>query len=1040
VDDDGDLEDAAGMEYAWFVSNPDTGDLVQVGTGRTYVVRPADQGTYQSVVFSVEKAKSLTGAPNEQLRPTSPAGQWQRTRTGLVISGRLPVATNLAIDGVAQVGQVLTGRYDYSDPEDDPEVDSSLRWFRAIDATGHIPSMREEVGQGTTYTVQPGDVGYHLVFQVVPKTSASRPPSIGIDKRVATAMPVPGTAPTATALRLSGPPVAGQTVTVDYDYADAEGDAEGGTTFQWYWHKPGVYITPIAGATAKSHTVRAADVGAHRLLVEVTPRSATGTPDTGATVEVQSAVDISGVGPKATNLTVTGSMVVGQTLTGMYIFEDLENDPEGASTFKWYRADNAEGTIGKTLIAGATAATYTLVGVDQGKYNVFEVTPVSLTGAPDTGAPASQVSATTIVGRAPYVANMRITGRPTVGSTVTFEYDYTDQDGDQEGATEFDWCRSDGTCGLSSARTYVITAEDVGHTLGGRITPKATTGTPDTGNTASVEDFPETGTIRFESAPTATGLTLSEAPVAGRTVTVNYDYDDAEGDVEGDTLYQWYLHRPGFYITPIPGATAKSYTVQAADQGPRRLLVEVTPKSATGTPDTGEKVQVQSDANILGRPPTMTAPTISGVRGVGSTLTGIPNGYADLDGDASGMHDYRWYVTDDATGTTNRTQREAYSNTYTMGSADQGKYVVFEVWPVSNTGMPFKGAPVSSVTTTVVIGTHPTVNSLAITGTYKVGQTLTGSYNYVDNDNDPEDTSVGGTTYQWYVSDPATGDPVAVAGATGRTYVIRPEDQGANRRIWFNVEIVRSTTGVPKERIGPWGTSRAGLVESNNSAPVASNLTIEGVVPLDRGQTYEATWSYSDEENDAPGAHAYQWFVADNAEGTINKQAIAGATGKTYVLAPEYAGKFLGFTVTPHDIGGAAGSSASLFSTSSARYRESGSFKVLYRTKRLIPIIVSNRSGNAPANLRLSVWRTFYGYLAGVTDRPPVCVLIAPDNSRFPATCPMPGSAASTTIDASAVPANGTWQLETSWTDTESAYVDNKEMAEFAHVTLEFNP
>ena len=85
---------------------------------------------------------------------------------------------------------------------------------------------------------------------------------------------------------------AGQAVSAHYEYQDADGDAEGGTTYQWYRYKPGVYVNAIAGATGRSYGVQAADVGAHRLLVVVTPRAATGIPNTGAQAEAHTASDV----------------------------------------------------------------------------------------------------------------------------------------------------------------------------------------------------------------------------------------------------------------------------------------------------------------------------------------------------------------------------------------------------------------------------------------------------------------------------------------------------------------------------------------------------------------------------------------------------------------------------------------------------------------------------------------------------------------------------------------------------------------------------
>lgn len=87
---------------------------------------------------------------------------------------------------------------------------------------------------------------------------------------------------------------------------------------------------------------------------------------------------LAGAAPTATTVAIDNTTpTVGETLTGSYVFGDVDGDMEGTSTFKWYR-DGVE-------IAGATAKTYVLVAADEGKPITFEVTPVSATGTPNVG-------------------------------------------------------------------------------------------------------------------------------------------------------------------------------------------------------------------------------------------------------------------------------------------------------------------------------------------------------------------------------------------------------------------------------------------------------------------------------------------------------------------------------------------------------------------------------------------------------------------------------------------------------------------------------
>lgn len=94
--------------------------------------------------------------------------------------------------------------------------------------------------------------------------------------------------------------------------------------------------------------------------------------------------------PVATNIAVGGTTEVGQQLNLTYSYFDAQNDPEGTTTFQWYRADNATGT-NKAAISGANGLSYVPVAADLGKYLTAGVTPVAQSG-PSTGPEAFSAS------------------------------------------------------------------------------------------------------------------------------------------------------------------------------------------------------------------------------------------------------------------------------------------------------------------------------------------------------------------------------------------------------------------------------------------------------------------------------------------------------------------------------------------------------------------------------------------------------------------------------------------------------------------------
>jgi len=85
------------------------------------------------------------------------------------------------------------------------------------------------------------------------------------------------------------------------------------------------------------------------------------------------------VAPTASNVTFTGTLAEGQTLTSTYTYSDADGDAVGTTTYRWFRGDDAVGT-GDAVISGATGASYVLTANDAGKFIYVAVTPVASAG------------------------------------------------------------------------------------------------------------------------------------------------------------------------------------------------------------------------------------------------------------------------------------------------------------------------------------------------------------------------------------------------------------------------------------------------------------------------------------------------------------------------------------------------------------------------------------------------------------------------------------------------------------------------------------
>lgn len=197
-----------------------------------------------------------------------------------------------------------------------------------------------------------------------------------------------------------------------------------------------------------------------------------------------------GAGPIVSSLSINGDLVVTETISATYTFTDINNDAEGVSTFKWYRADDALGSV-QTLIDGATSSTYTLTEADHTKYIAFEVRPFASTGTPITGAPVLSTfhGPVTAYETAP-VASFLSVDVMVSGSTTFLQasYFYSDINGDPQGASTFKWYRADDALGTNQTLIagstnffHILTQADQGKYIAYEVTPVSSTGTPNTG-------------------------------------------------------------------------------------------------------------------------------------------------------------------------------------------------------------------------------------------------------------------------------------------------------------------------------------------------------------------------------------------------------------------------------------------------------------------------------------------------------------------------------------------------------------------------------
>jgi hypothetical protein len=195
--------------YAWSCTGAGGGSAASCSATRNYVLTPVpgangsiSPSSAQNVAYNATpsfvatantgyKVLSVTGCSGSLSGSTYTTGPIIASCSIVAsfLANVAPVATSLSLSGTAQVAQVLTASYAYSDADADPEntasSGSSYRFVRSTDnsmaTTGDNVSLASGStgGSSKTYTVQAADLGKVLFYCVTPKASTGT--AVGIE-------------------------------------------------------------------------------------------------------------------------------------------------------------------------------------------------------------------------------------------------------------------------------------------------------------------------------------------------------------------------------------------------------------------------------------------------------------------------------------------------------------------------------------------------------------------------------------------------------------------------------------------------------------------------------------------------------------------------------------------------------------------------------------------------------------------------------------------------------------------------------------------
>ena len=795
-----------GSTYQWYRLDSEFDPPVPIDgeTSITYTLVAADEG--KLIVFEVTPSNGTdTGMPT----PSDPVGPI----SGSVGGGgnNPPTISNVSISGTLEVGSLLTGSYDYSDPDNDPESGSVYTWYRSDDAGG---SGKTAIGgaDANTYTLVNADEGKYISFSVIP--------SDGTD------------AGTSGESSLTGP-VQAESVSVSF----AGGDGSQGDPYQ---------IT-----TAEQLQEISNNLTDNFILTQNIDALGTSSWNSGAGFEPIGADtpftgNLDGQGYKITSLFINRSsnsnVALFATIGEGGVVDSLgidQGDITGASNTAGLAGENY-GTITNSYYNGSVTGTSQvggLVGQNGGDITAsYSTGSVTATGS-DIGGLVGNHNLKTI--KKSY-STSSVNGGDNAGGLVGFANDNIENSfatGAVSGSSQVGGLVGNLDSGIitNSFSTGTVSGST---NIGGFVGLKSGFGAAQN----SFWDTDESGTTTAVGAGSSSGITgktTSQMKTESTYTGASWDFTDVWELVTGVNN--------GYPIQQELNPNAESAnTIPAASN-----LVINNRTNAGNLPELGDQLAVTYN-------------------------------YSDADNDPESGTTFQWYRADDASGTNAAQIAGATDSIYTVASADLDKFLRVDVTPNDGTDA---GTLVSSSYSEVAASNQPpSAGTVTITGTPGIGDTLTADYTY----SDPESDLESGTTFQWYVAADEVGTGLTpIAEATSNKYVVTPDVEGA----YIRVEVT------PNDGTQNGSTSVSDYIKIN-VRPIAIAGTITGTP--DVGETIFAVYEYNDFEDDPNAGAQFRWFVADDGSGT-NESTISGETDSSYVVDSGDAGKFIRVEITPFD-------------------------------------------------------------------------------------------------------------------------------------------
>ena len=692
------IENALGSSYTWQSAtsnkgaNTSTMSIPDGGAAFSKTIRPTINEVNRYIRFGV-RAKdnaSVTASSfvySDWVGPVTLAAQ------------NAPVATNVSYSPAPGTSVELKASYSYVDANNDPEGTTLYQWYTATDASG---ANQEAISGATTnsFTPSSAQAGKYIGIGITPKALSgtatgnqqvfySSTPSVA-----AAAFTIVSVIQSSSNFYINRVMDATDYITVRINVTSPGAIVFSTPTVNGYsFSNGGVYTTGVQNVVLYATGTQTA----YNASGDIFTITAVGSSTQTSTFTIKNAgtgtVLVNNV-PSVNNINYKGFFRVNSTANVVYTYADAEKDLEGATTIIWEIANDGNGTA-KTNYS--TGTTLTFVAANASKYVRVKITPRAATGLLNG---LDYYGGWTLVEAAavPYGSNVSLTGNPEQNSIMTGSYTFNGGTGIENTVTgsTFIWqsATSDKGANIQNmaipdgetafGKTIKPTIAEVNRFIRFGVRAKDNTGTSATNYVYS--DWVGPVNLAAETAPSVTNVTLSQNANTNIEVKGLYAYNDINNDPEGASIYKWYTatDNQGTNKTAISGATSQRLFIDDTKVG-SFIGFGVTPVALTGNQTGTEVVNFNPTATRLSVPLASNV-SFSGSQStglVGNTLTGTYTYTANGSTGTEGSTLFKWYTANNATDAGSEVGRGI---TYSPSSADLGKYIIFEVTPVSSTG------------------------------------------------------------------------------------------------------------------------------------------------------------------------------------------------------------------------------------------------------------------------------------------------------------------------------------------------------------------